>query len=107
MFFAVCDFAALYWAALCAARVEVSAAVSSSGGGIWGMSDPARHAVHPAPEPHPAGSLTPHVSVGDVLGSACCAPGNNVRNPPGRERQFLPGRNSENLFRFWRGARKC
>ena len=40
MFFAVCDFAALYRAALCAARVEVSAAVSSSDGGIWGVSDP-------------------------------------------------------------------
>ena len=40
MFFAVCDFAALYRAALCAARVEVSAAVSSSGGGIWGVSTP-------------------------------------------------------------------
>jgi hypothetical protein len=30
MFFAVCDFAVLYGAALCAARVEVSAAVSDS-----------------------------------------------------------------------------
>jgi hypothetical protein len=49
MFFAVCDFAALYRAALCAARVEVRAAVSSSGGGIWG-----REATPlPPPEPGP------------------------------------------------------
>ena len=40
MLFAVCDFAVLYRAALCAARVEVSAAVSSSEVGIWGVSDP-------------------------------------------------------------------
>ena len=40
MFSKVCDFAALYRAALCAARVEVSAAVRSSGGDIWGVSDP-------------------------------------------------------------------
>ena len=40
MFFAVCDFAALSRAALCAARVEVSAAVSSIGGGIWGRERP-------------------------------------------------------------------
>jgi hypothetical protein len=33
MFFAVCDFAVLYRAALCAARVEVSAATCGSVGG--------------------------------------------------------------------------
>src|SRR5882762_12012337 len=40
MSFALSEFAVLNGAALCAARVEVSAAVSSSKGGIWGVSDP-------------------------------------------------------------------
>jgi hypothetical protein len=40
MFFAVCDFAALHWAALCAARVTISAAVSSTDGDIGGRERP-------------------------------------------------------------------
>jgi hypothetical protein len=38
-----CDFAAVERAALFAARVAVGAAVSSSDGGIWGVSDPLCH----------------------------------------------------------------
>jgi hypothetical protein len=43
MFFAISDFTAVKWAALCAARVAVGAVVDSSGGGIWGVSDPLCH----------------------------------------------------------------
>jgi hypothetical protein len=66
MFFAVCDFAALYRAALCAARVEVSAAVSSSGGGIWGRERPPLPPPNPVPGLDPWGSLTPGMSVAVV-----------------------------------------
>ena len=45
------DFAAVQRAALCAARVAVSAAVSSSEGGIWGVSDPLCHPPEPGPAP--------------------------------------------------------
>jgi hypothetical protein len=43
MSFAVWEFDALQRAALFAARVAVCAAVSSSEGGIWGVSDPLCH----------------------------------------------------------------
>ena len=66
MFFAVCDFAVLYRAALCAARVEVSAAVSSSEAGIWGVSDPLCHPPNPVPGLDPWGSLTPGMGVAVV-----------------------------------------
>jgi hypothetical protein len=62
MFFAVCDFAALYRAALCAARVEVRAAVSSSGGGMWGR-EPPLPPPNPVPGLDPWGSLTPGMGV--------------------------------------------
>jgi len=66
MFFAVCDFAALYRAALCAARVEVSAAVSGSEVGIWGVSDPLCHPPNPVPDLDQRGSLTPGMGVAVV-----------------------------------------
>ena len=47
MFFAVCDFVELHRAALYAARVALSAAVGSSDGGIWGVSDPLCHPPNP------------------------------------------------------------
>jgi hypothetical protein len=62
MFFAVCDFVAVR-AALCAARVAVSAAVSSSGGCIWGVSDPHFAAPFFAPRLLRRGSLTPQMLV--------------------------------------------
>ena len=40
------------------------------------------------PQSRPAGSLTPHVSVGDVLGRACCARGNAFRESARPERQL-------------------
>ena len=51
--------------------VSAPAQVSQQGRGV---SDPAR-ALCTRPQSRPAGSLTPHVSVGDVLGRACCAVG--------------------------------
>jgi hypothetical protein len=55
MFFVVCDFAALHRAALCAARVAISAAVSSTDGDIWGVSDPLCHPPIPVPRLSPRG----------------------------------------------------
>ena len=55
------------------------------------MSDPAGALCHAAPS-RPAGSLTPHVGVGDALGRACCAHRNAVRESHERERQFPSGR---------------
>ena len=43
MFFAISNFTAVKRAAPFAARVAVGAAVSSSDGGIWGVSDPLCH----------------------------------------------------------------
>ena len=40
MFFAISDFTTVNRAAFFAARVAVGAVVDSSGGGIWGVSDP-------------------------------------------------------------------
>jgi hypothetical protein len=63
MFLVVCDFAPLHQAALCAARVALSAAVGSSDGGIWGVSDPLCHPLIPVPRLSPRGSLTPQMRV--------------------------------------------
>ena len=62
------------------------------------MSDPAR-ALCTRPQSRPAGSLTPHVSVGDVLGRACrvrgkCCP--RIRTDVSAK--FPPGTNSKNSF---------
>ena len=43
MFFVISNFTTVNRAALFAAHVEVGAAVSSSDGGIWGVSDPLCH----------------------------------------------------------------
>ena len=74
MFFAVCDFAALHRAALCAARVAVSAAVSSSGGGIWGVSDPLCHPPVAVPALDQRGSLTPRMRVTVSSGRTALCP---------------------------------
>jgi hypothetical protein len=66
MFFAVCDFAALRRAAICAARGVVSAAVSSSGGGIRGVSAPLCHSPIAVPRLILRGSLTPRMRVAVV-----------------------------------------
>jgi hypothetical protein len=63
MFFVVCHFVPLHRAALCAARVALSAAVGSSDGGIWGVSDPLCHPPIPVPRVSPRGSLTPQMRV--------------------------------------------
>ena len=60
---AVCDFVVLHRAALCAAYVALSAAVSSSAGGIWGVSDPSATPPVPVPRLSPRGSLTPQMRV--------------------------------------------
>jgi hypothetical protein len=49
MLFASSDFTAVNRAALFAARVALGAAVSSSDGGIWGVSDPLCHPPFFAP----------------------------------------------------------
>ena len=51
MFFAISNFTAVNRAALCAARVAVGAAVGSSDGGIWGVSDPLCHPPNTVPGP--------------------------------------------------------
>jgi hypothetical protein len=61
MFFVVCNFTAMRRAALYAVRVAVRAAVSSSGGGIWGVSDPLRLPPIAVQGSSPRGSLTPHL----------------------------------------------
>ena len=62
----VSDFAAVQRAALCAARVAVSAAVSSSERDIWGVSDPLCHPPIAVPGLDPWGSLTPQMHVAVV-----------------------------------------
>ena len=51
MFFAISNFTAVNRAALFAARVAVGAAVGSSDGGIWGVSDPLCHPPDHGPGP--------------------------------------------------------
>jgi hypothetical protein len=62
MFFAICNFTAVRWAALFAARVAVGAAVRSGDGVIWGVSDPLCHPPMSVPGPT-RGSLTPQMHV--------------------------------------------
>jgi hypothetical protein len=65
MFFAISDFITVNRAALFAARVAVGAAVRSSAGVIWGVSDPLGH----PPDRSRAcweGSLTPQMHVAIV-----------------------------------------
>jgi hypothetical protein len=62
----VSDFVAVQSAALCAARVAVSAAVSSSEGGIWGVSDPLCHPPVEVQTLDKRGSLTPLMDVAVV-----------------------------------------
>jgi hypothetical protein len=66
MSFAVSDFAAVHWAALCAAPVSVNVAGSSRKGGIWGVSDPLCHPPIIAPRFSLWGSLTPQMRVAIV-----------------------------------------
>jgi hypothetical protein len=51
MLFAISDFTAVNWAALFAARDAAGAAVGSSDGGIWGVSDPLCHPPITVPRP--------------------------------------------------------
>jgi hypothetical protein len=50
MLFAISDFTSVERAALLAARVAVGAAVSSSDGGNWGVSDPLCHPPMSVPD---------------------------------------------------------
>ena len=72
MFFAISNFTAVNRAALFAARVAVGAAVSSSDGGIWGVSDPLCHPPISVPRPVGRGSLTPQMHVAFVRRTAPC-----------------------------------
>ena len=66
MFFAICNFAEVQRAAFFAARVAVGAAVCSSDGGIWGVSDPLCHPPITVPCFSSRGSLTPQMHVAVV-----------------------------------------
>jgi hypothetical protein len=59
MFFAISNFTTVNRAALFAARVAVGAAVSSSHGGIWGVSDPLCHPPITVPRPSLGGRSRP------------------------------------------------
>jgi hypothetical protein len=59
----VSDFVAVQSAALCAARVAVSAAVSSSEGGIWGVGGPPLPPPSEVPTPEKRGALPPLLGV--------------------------------------------
>jgi hypothetical protein len=59
MLFAISDFTGVKRAALFAARVAVGAAVSSSHGGIWGVSDPLCHPPITVPRPSLGGRSRP------------------------------------------------
>ena len=66
MFSAISNFTTVNRAALFAARVAVSAPVSRSVGGIWGVSDPLCHPPDTAPCFSSRGSLTPQMHVAVV-----------------------------------------
>jgi len=72
MFFVLSNFTTVNRAAFFAARVAVGEAVGSSGGGIWGVSDPLGHPPFFAPWSSWRGSLTPQMRVTFVRRNSAC-----------------------------------
>ena len=79
MFYAVSNFTSVKRAALFAARVVFGAAVSSSAGGIWGVSDPLCHPPISVPRPVFGGRSRPRCMSLLSGGTALCHCHHRVR----------------------------